>query len=166
MVIFLFLFVILCIFTFFCNIRKKISGNTYGSTVLRVEVLNNQNGAYIKKDTLFNNLCNYWTRFNDRHKQFFWWYPHLLWKLEMSICRKWNKDLLKVNIVLKKFQEKDEFFDPRRFLEEFDAEKYFELLVGWKLSNEKKYLEEHPYLIFIPHRHQKILGKAIPTIRG
>ena len=96
--------------------------STYGSADLRIEVLNNQNGGYIKKDKLFNNLYDYWTRFNDPNKRYFWWYPHLLWKLQMNVHRKWNKILMKVNIVLKKHNEKDEFFDPRRFLEEFDSE--------------------------------------------
>ena len=143
-----------------------MSDNTYGSVGLRIEVLNNRNGGFIKKDTFFNNLYDYWTRFNDPNKLYLWWYPHLLRKLEINIRRKWTKDFPKVNIVLKKYREKNEFFDPRRFLEDFDAEKYFQLLVGWKLSNEKKYLEEHPYLIFTPHRHKKILGKPRPTIRG
>ena len=44
----------------------------------------------------------------------------------MSIRRKWSKDLPLVNILIKKFKEKDEFFE--RFLEEFNQEKYFELL--------------------------------------
>ena len=48
----------------------------------------------------------------------------------MKIRRKWSSDLPKVNTVFEKYKEKDEFFNPRRFLEEFDAEKYFELLKG------------------------------------
>ena len=39
--------------------------STYGSADLRIEVLNNRNGSYIKKDTLFNNLHDFWTRFHD-----------------------------------------------------------------------------------------------------
>ena len=42
-----------------------MSDITYGSVGLRIEVLNNQNGGFIKKDTFFNNLYDYWTRFND-----------------------------------------------------------------------------------------------------
>ena len=30
--------------------------STYGSADLRIEILNDRNGSYIKKDTLFNNL--------------------------------------------------------------------------------------------------------------
>ena len=84
----------------------------------------------------------------------------------MNIRRKWSSDLPKVNTVFEKYKEKDEFFNPRRFLEEFDAEKYFELLKGQKLKNEKEYLEKNPYLNFQPHTHTKILGKPRPCIRG
>ena len=59
----------------------------------------------------------------------------------------------KVNIILKKYKEKDEFFDPRRVLEDFDAEIYFELLKGWKLTVEEIYSKEHPHLKFLPQRH-------------
>ena len=58
----------------------------------------------------------------------------------MNIRKKWSKDLPKLNIVLKKYKKEDNFFDPRRFLEEFNSEKYFKLLMGWKIENEKKYL--------------------------
>ena len=97
---------------------------------MRVEILDNRNGRYIKKYTLFDNLYDYWTRFHDPNKRCFWWYPHALWRLEMNIRRKWSSDLPKVNTVFEKYKEKDEFFNSRRFLEEFDAEKYFELLKG------------------------------------
>ena len=65
-------------------------------------------------------------------------------------------------IIFKKYKEKDALFDPRQFLEESDAEKYFQLLMGWKIKNEKKYLEENPQLNFCPYR----LAKPRPTIRG
>ena len=48
----------------------------------------------------------------------------------MNIKKKWIPNLPKVNIIFKKCKEKDAFFDPRQFLGEFDAEKYFELLMG------------------------------------
>ena len=83
----------------------------------------------------------------------------------MNIRRKWSKELPKVNIIFKKYKEEgEEFFDPTRFLIELDCEKHFELLKDWKLKNEKKYLQENPYLIFSPHRHKKIQGKSRPTI--
>ena len=103
--------------------------STYGSADLWIEVLNNRNGNYIKKYTLFNNLHDFWTRFHDAKKLCFGWYPHVLWKLEMKIRKKWSPNLPKVNIIFKKYKEKDAFFDPRQFLEEFDAEKYVELLM-------------------------------------
>ena len=46
-------------------------------------------------------------------------------------------------------------FNPERFLEEFDREKYFELLKAWKADAEESYLKEHPYLSFAPVRHEK-----------
>ena len=84
----------------------------------------------------------------------------------MNIRKKWSPNLPKVNIIFKKYKGKDAFFDPRQFLEEFGAEKYFELLMGWKIKNEKKYLKENPYLNFGPYRHKKIPSKQRPTIRG
>lgn len=97
---------------------------------LRIESLSDRFGNHVKKDTLFNNLYDYWTRFHDSNKRYFWWYPQLLWKIEMSISRKSSKYLPKLNIIFKKYEEKDQIFDPRRFLGEFDWEKYFELLKG------------------------------------
>ena len=84
----------------------------------------------------------------------------------MNIRKKWSPNLPKVNIIFKKYKEKDAFFDPRQFLEEFDAEKYFELLMGWKTKNDKKYLKENPYLNFGPYGRKKIPSKPRPTLRG
>ena len=56
----------------FCNLRKTLSMSTYGSADLRIEILNNRNECYIKKDTLFNNLYDFWTRFHDPNKRCFW----------------------------------------------------------------------------------------------
>ena len=63
----------------------------------------------------------------------FWWYDQKLWKLEMTIKKKWNaKVLLLVNTIFKKYRDKGKHFDPKKFLEELDQEKYFELLRTWK----------------------------------
>ena len=79
---------------------------------------------------------------------------------------KWSPELGKVNIIVKKYNdERNEFFDPTRFLEEFDSEKYFQLLKDRKIKSEESYLNEHPHLLFSPRRH-KILRKPIPCIRG
>ena len=83
--------------------------STYGSADLRIEILNNRIRSYIKKDTLFNNLHDLWTRFHDPNKRCFWWYPHVSWKLEMNMRKKWCPNLPKVNIVFKKYEEKDTF---------------------------------------------------------
>ena len=101
--------------------------DTYGSANLRVLFMNDERGKMIKTDSLFENLYDFWTSYHHRSNSLFYWYGHKIWKLEMSIRRKWSKDLPLVNIIIKKFKEKDEFFNPDRFLEEFDQEKYFEL---------------------------------------
>ena len=46
-----------------------------------------------------------------------------------------------------------------QFLEKFDNEKYFELLVDWKKKNEKEYLEKKPWLNRVPIKHRKLLCK-------
>ena len=46
-----------------------------------------------------------------------------------------------VNIIFKKYREKDEFFNPENFLEKLDNEKYFKLLKTWKQDVEKTYLD-------------------------
>ena len=105
---------------------------TYGSANLRILFMNDERGKMVKTDSLFENLYDFWTSYHDRNKSILYWYGHKIWKLEMSIQRKWSKDLPLVNIIIKKFKEKDKFFNPERFLEEFDQEKYFELLKAWK----------------------------------
>ena len=71
-----------------------------------------------------------------------------------------------VNIIFKKYIEKDDFFNPERCLEEFDREKYFELLKAWKAGVEESYLNEHPYLCFAPVRHEKcLMSKQRPCLR-
>ena len=47
-----------------------------------------------------------------------------------------------------------------QFLEKFDNEKYFELLVDGKRKNEKDYLEIKPWLNQVPIRHKKVLCKS------
>ena len=84
----------------------------------------------------------------------------------MSIRRKCSKYLPLVNIIIKKFKEKDEFFNPERFLEELDQGKYFELLKAWKADVEKSYLDKNPYLRFSPVRLEKcLMSKQRPCIR-
>ena len=85
----------------------------------------------------------------------------------MAIGRKWTRKALPlVNIILNKYKEKDEFFYPTRFLEEFNSKKYFELLNACKKEVEESYLNEFPYLRFPPFRHKKSLMKPRPCIRG
>ena len=86
------------------------------------------------------------------------WHGQKLWLLEQTIRRKWKKvkDWPLVNIIFKKFKEKDIFFNPEVYLEG-EQEKYFELLQEWKTENEKSYLDQHPYLRFLPIRHEKFI---------
>ena len=88
---------------------------THGSANLRVLFMNGERGKMIKTDSPFENHCDFWTSYYDRNKSLFHWYGHKIWKLEMSIRRKWSKDLPLVNITIKKFKEKDKFFNPERF---------------------------------------------------
>ena len=47
-----------------------MSNNTYGSLGLRIATLNDRFGKSVKTDTLFINLCDYWTNFHDKNKNF------------------------------------------------------------------------------------------------
>ena len=47
-----------------------------------------------------------------------------------------------MNIVFNKYKEGNSFFDPCRFLDEFDTEKYFELLKDWKEEFEIYHLRD------------------------
>ena len=50
----------------------------------------------------------------------------MLWTKNMETWNEYQKKvLLLVNIIFKKYKEKDNFFNPERFLEELDREKYF-----------------------------------------
>ena len=134
---------------------------SYSSAKLKVLFMDDAKGKEIKKDTLLENLYDFCTSFHDPNKSIFHWYVQKIWALEMSIRRKWNSKVLPlVNIILKKCKEKDEFFDPEKYLEEVDQEKCFELLKAWKVDVEKSYLEEHPHLRFSPIRHEKCLITA------
>ena len=78
----------------------------------------------------------------------------------MNVRKKGSPNLPRVYIIFKKYEQDIAFFDPRQFLEEFDTEKYFELLMGWKMKNKTNYLEENAYLNFGWYRHKKILAKT------
>ena len=71
-----------------------------------------------------------------------------------------------VNIIFEKYRNKDEHFNPKKFLEEVEQEKYFELLRTWKQGSEKSYLDENRHLRFSPVRHKKcLMSKRRPCIR-
>ena len=75
------------------------------------------------------------------YKNLFIWYDSKMAQLEKAIRQKWvtTKDLPLVNIALKKFKEKGNYFNPMRYLGG-DEEKYFEILQQWKIDFEKSYL--------------------------
>lgn len=54
--------------------------------------------------------------------------------------------LSNVNIIFEKYKQGEEFFNPRPFHENFDSEKYFELLIDWKSKNEQYHLINKQYL--------------------
>ena len=89
--------------------------------------MNDKEGKLIKSDSLFENLHGFWICFHMPYKTLFIWYHLKMAQLEKAIRRKWvtTKDLPLVNIVLKKFKEKDNYLNPMRCLGE-DEEKYFE----------------------------------------
>ena len=138
---------------------------TYSSAKLTVLFMDDEKGREIKKDTLFENLYDFWTAFHGPNKSLFYWYRQKIWMLEMSIRRKWNSQVLPlVNIILKKYKENDQFFNPEKYLAEVDQEIYFELLKTWKIEVEKTYLQEHPYLRFSPVRHKKSIRNTRKNI--
>ena len=118
-----------------------MSDNTYGSYGLHLAILNDPLGKKIKFDTLFHHLYNYWTLYHHPHQQILQnvvaFKCSLLVILEINLRRKWTKDLPNLNIVLEKYTEGDEFFNPIQFLEKLDNEKYLELLVDWKRKMKK-----------------------------
>ena len=98
--------------------------------------------------------------FHDPHKRCFWWYPETLTKIERNIRKKWVKDSPNVDIILQKIEKGDQSIRAIN-LEEYDAEKYFEILILMK-DLERSYELSR----FKPRSHQKVLGKAPKTIRG
>ena len=89
---------------------------TYGSAEIRTIFMNDEEGKLIKSDSLFENLYNFWSCFHMSYKTLFIWYLPEMAQLEKLIWRKWvtTKDLQLVNIVFKKFKEKDNCFNSIR----------------------------------------------------
>ena len=71
------------------------------------------------------------------------------------------KDLPFDNIVLKKFREKDEYFNPKKYLGGAGrGGRDEEILQRWKIDHKKKYLEQFPHLSRPPIRYKKVLSKS------
>ena len=49
-----------------------MSDNTYGSNDLRCIRFTDINGSHVKDDTLFLNIYNYWTVFQNEGRIYFW----------------------------------------------------------------------------------------------
>ena len=140
---------------------------TYGPAEIRTSFMNHEDGKLIKNDSLFENLYDFWSCFHMSYKTFFIWYHPKMAQLEMAIRRKWvtTKVLPLVNIVLNKFKEKDNYFNPMRYLGG-DEEKYFEILQQWKIVFEKSFIEQYPHLSCALIRHKKCLAKSTrPSLR-
>ena len=80
-------------------------------------------------------------------------------KLERFLWKKWKqrkkvKTLSLINIIVKKIKKEDATFDSTLYLN--DKEQFFANIESWKLTFEKDYLIEHPYLLREPIRHKKI----------
>ena len=76
---------------------------TYRSANLRVVFMDDKRGNRIKEDTLFENLYDFWTSYHNPNKKRIWWYPQKIWKIEMSIRKKWNSTVLPLaNSIFKK----------------------------------------------------------------
>ena len=67
---------------------------TYGSAKLRVLFMNDKKEREIKKDTLFENLYDFWTSFHDTNKRIFYWHGQKIWMFEMSVRRMWDPKVL------------------------------------------------------------------------
>ena len=99
----------LIFFSLLISLKMSDRFETYGSADIRTSFLNDERGKLIKSDSLFKNLYDYWTclHASGAITSFVWYHPKIA-KLEMIIRRKWvtTKDLLLVNIVLKKFEKR------------------------------------------------------------
>ena len=135
---------------------------TYSSDDVRTSFLNDKRGKLIKSDSLYINLYDYWTCFHASNSiVLFTWYHPKMALFQKNIRKKWEtmKDFPFVNIAFKKIREKDEYFNPKQYLEG-DEETYYEILQRWKIDHEKKYLEQFPQLSRALIRHKKNLPKS------
>ena len=127
---------------------------TYSSADIRTSFLNDERGNLIKSDSLYINLCDYWTCFHASNSiVLFTWYHPKMALLEKNIRKKLKtmKDLLFDNIVLKNFREKDDYFNPKKYLGGDE-----EILQRWKIDHEKKYLEQFLHLSRPPIRYKRV----------
>ena len=82
---------------------------TYSSANVRTSFLNDERGKLIKSDSLYINLCDYWTCFHASNSiVLFTWYHPKMALLEKNIRKKLKtmKDLPFDNIVLKNLEKK------------------------------------------------------------
>ena len=125
-------------FSLIISLRMSDRFETYGSAEIKRIFINDKEEKLIKSDSLFENLYDFWSCFHMSYKTLYNWYHPKMAQLEKTIRRKWvtTKDLTLVNIFLKKFKEKGNYFNLMRYLRG-DEEKYFEILQQWKIDFEK-----------------------------
>ena len=104
-------------FSLIISLRTSDCFEIYGSAEIRTIFMNDEEGKLIKSDSLFENLYNFCSCFHMSYKTLFIWYHSEMTQFEKAIRRKWvtTKDLPLVNIVLKKFKEKDNYFNLMRY---------------------------------------------------
>ena len=101
---------------------------THGSDDLRVACLHDEKEKNVKRESLFLNMCDYWTLFHAEFKHLYYpWYNPKDALLEKQIRKKIvGKDLPLANVFIKKFQDKDLDFSCQTYLN--DDESYFEMV--------------------------------------
>ena len=103
-------------FSLIFSLRMSDHFETYGSAEIRTTFMNDEEAKLIRSDSPFENLCDFWKFFHMSYKTLFIWHHPKMAQLEKAIRGKWvaTKDVPLVNIVLKKFKEKDNYFNPMR----------------------------------------------------
>ena len=89
-----------------------------------------------KGENLFLNIYDFWVCIHASGfmKVNRWYHPKTA-NLEKVLRKKWEKtkDLLIINVLLKKIREGDNAFNPKDYLGK-DEEQYFQNLQRWKLT--------------------------------
>ena len=138
----------LCFF-FLLLANYKMNTETYGD--FRLSSLHSENKRDFWNDSLFLNLYDFWCI--CRNGFLLKTYKTKNSLLKKIICRKvkGDKELPTYKVLLRKFMEGEEQFNPIDYLDK-DHKDYFNVLKEWKKICGKDYLEEFPHLRE-PKRH-------------